>query len=313
AVSVAIATILTWPSGRPAIASRAASLPSACITSAPPSAFGSMTASGAAGTTASRSASARPVTKPLMRTMRRGRGLEATMPRTKSAALMRAADLPSAGIESSRSTITASAPLAIALSSFLPPSAGTNSSERINRVPMRSAPRRLRDAWRSPRPHAHEDLAAAFGHQLVVLVVGAVVELDDAGARTRVRFALADDFGGAMDGIAFEQRVGELHLCHAEIGDGGADGEVVDHDPDHQAEREQRVHQRLAPFGLLLAEMPVDVQRLRIEQHVVHLRHRARERVLVEVPDHEIVEIEAPALVADRGRFGHLRSSCKTR
>jgi len=40
---------------------------------------------------------------------RRGRALAATTPRTKSAALLRAADLPSAGIESSRSTITVSA------------------------------------------------------------------------------------------------------------------------------------------------------------------------------------------------------------
>ena len=73
AVSVAIATILMWPSGRPAIASRAESLASAWTTPAPPSAFGSMMASGRAGTMASRSASVRPVAKPLMRTNRRGR------------------------------------------------------------------------------------------------------------------------------------------------------------------------------------------------------------------------------------------------
>src|SRR5262249_18263490 len=55
--------------------------------------------------------------------------------------------------------------------------------------------------------------------------------------------------------------------------------------------------------GLLLAEMTIDVQRLRIqrhvgEQHVVHLRDRARKRMLVEMADHEIVEIDAAALVA---------------
>src|SRR5262245_32914988 len=49
--------------------------------------------------------------------------------------------------------------------------------------------------------------------------------------------------------------------------------------------------------------MAIDVQRLRVqrhvrEQHVVHLRDRARERVLVEVADHEVVEIDAAALVA---------------
>src|SRR6185436_1848097 len=86
-------------------------------------------------------------------------------------------------------------------------------------------------------------------------------------------------------------------------------GEVVDHDSDHQPEREQRVHQRLAPFGLLLAEMSIDVQRLRVErhvreQHVVHLRYRPRERMLVEMADREVVEIDAATLVATQ--FGVL-------
>ena len=105
-----------------------------------------------------------------------------------------------------------------------------------------------------------------------------------------------------MHGVAFEQRVGKFHFGHAEIGDGGADRQVIDHDADHQAEREQRIHQRLSPFRFLLAEMAVDVERLRIErhvgeQHVVHLRHRPGERMLVEAADLEVVEIDASALV----------------
>src|SRR4029077_17385882 len=72
-------------------------------------------------------------------------------------------------------------------------------------------------------PHQDERLAAAFGDQLVVLIIGAVVKLDDAGAGTRFRFALADDLGRAMHGIVLEQRVGEFDLGHAEIGDGRAD------------------------------------------------------------------------------------------
>src|SRR5207302_1183779 len=47
------------------------------------------------------------------------------------AASARAAVLRSGAIESSRSTITASAPLENALSSLLPPSAGTKRSERM--------------------------------------------------------------------------------------------------------------------------------------------------------------------------------------
>jgi len=51
--------------------------------------------------------------------------------------------------------------------------------------------------------------------------------------------------------------------------------------------------------------MPIDVQRLRIErhvgeQHVVHLRHRARVAVLGGLADLEILEKEAAALVPHR-------------
>src|SRR5262249_34174674 len=49
-------------------------------------------------------------------------------------------------------------------------------------------------------PHAHERLPAALGDELAVLVIGAVVELDDAGARPRARFALAQHLGRAVDG-----------------------------------------------------------------------------------------------------------------
>src|SRR5262245_19121335 len=86
---------------------------------------------------------------------------------------------------------------------------------------------------RSTGPHPHEDLAVAFGHELVVLIVGAVQELDDSGARPRLRFALADDLGGDVDGIALEQRVREFHIGHAEIGDSGAHRHVGDLDADH--------------------------------------------------------------------------------
>src|SRR5690348_7196150 len=247
-----------------------------------------MMASGLAGAMASRSASVSSVCRPLTRTSRYGRFAAAVASLRNAAALCRACALPSSAIESSRSTISASAPLVIALSSFLALSAGTNRKERI----------------RSLRPHAHKGLAAAFGDQLVVLVIGAVVEFDDAGAGTRFRFALADHLGGAMHGIALEQRVRKFDVGHAEIGDGGADRHVRDLDADHQPEREQRVHQRLAPFGLLLAKMPVDVQRLRIERHVgkqnvVHLGDGACVAMLDDFARHEVLEVKPAALVPD--------------
>ena len=88
-----------------------------------------------------------------------------------------------------------------------------------------------------------------------------------------------------------------------------------DRHADHQAEGEQRIHQRLAPFGLLLAEMPVDVQRLRIErhvgeQHVVHLGDGAVVAVLEHLAGDEIVEIDAAALVPLRRDLSDMIVSC---
>src|SRR6187397_20240 len=72
-----------------------------------------------------------PVSRPLMRTSSRGRCLAAPTRLRNSSAAVRAPCLRSGTIESSRSTITASVPLASALSSLAPPSAGTNRSERM--------------------------------------------------------------------------------------------------------------------------------------------------------------------------------------
>src|ERR1035437_182261 len=287
--STACARILIPPSGRPAMASRAVSLASRCTTLAPPSAFGNTMASGRPATTASRSASIMPVSRPLMRTKRRGRGFFVCAALRNSNAAVRACALRSGVIESSRSRITASAPLAIALSSLAPPSAGTNKRERI----MFAA---------SLRPHDDEGVAVAFGHQRAVLLERLVMEFDDTGARARLRRPLAHDHRRAIDGVALEQRIGEFYVGHAEIGDRGADRHVGDLDAAHQAEREQRVHQRLAPLGLGLAEMPVDVQWLRVErhvgeQHVVHLGDGAPVAVLVQLADLEVLEIEPAALV----------------
>jgi hypothetical protein len=79
---------------------------------------------------------------------------------------------------------------------------------------------------RSFRPHAHEGLTAAFGHKHGVLIEGAVMEFDDAGAWTRLRLALREDFRRSVHGIAFEQRGRELDLRHSEIGNRGSNAEI---------------------------------------------------------------------------------------
>ena len=130
AVSVASATIFVAPSGNPFSASRTASLASRCMTDGPPSAFGSMIASGAAAITASRSASVRPVSIAFTRTRRRGWPFAPRASFRKASAVLRASSLLAAEIESSRSTISASAPLVMPLSSFFGLSPGTKRRER---------------------------------------------------------------------------------------------------------------------------------------------------------------------------------------
>src|ERR1700694_5749976 len=259
-----MATMPMALSFNPLTASRTASLASRWITDVPPLAFGSMIASGLPGMTASRSSSVSPVSSPFTRTRRRGRFAAPWACCRKASALARASALRSVEIESSRSTISASAPLAIALSSFLGESAGTNRRERMDfsfvipgngkkrgrpgiqteasclisgfRVHAFGAPRNDLPLC---RPLAHEGLPPAFGNELAVLIVGAVMKLDDARGRSRIGFAFVQDLGGAMHGIILEQRMGKFRLGHAEIGDRGADGEIIDGNADHQPEREQ--------------------------------------------------------------------------
>ena len=166
--STACASTLIEPCGRPAMASRAASLASRWTTVDPPSALGNTTASGLPATMASRSASVMPVSRPLMRTSRRGRSFLSAVALRNSRHAARACGLRSGVIESSRSMMTASAPLAIALSSLVPPSAGTNRRERIACSVLFG-------------PHLDENIAVAFRHLRAVLLEGLVMECDDAG------------------------------------------------------------------------------------------------------------------------------------
>ena len=141
----------------------------------------------------------------------------------------------------------------------------------------------------------HHRLPRAFGDEIAMLVVGAVLEFDDAAIRLRFRFAHRDDRGLDADGVAMEDRVRKHRLLHAEIGDRRADGDVVDRNADHQAEREQRIDQRLAPFALG-GEIEIDMQRLRVQrhhrkQHVVALGDGLAQRVLEDMADDELLEI----------------------
>ena len=128
------------------------------------------------------------------------------------------------------------------------------------------------------------------------------MEFDEAGGGARDAFALGEYGGDDMHRIAMEERRGKLHIRHAEIGDGGAEGRVIDRDADHQPECEEAVDEGFAEFGLRLGEVPIDMQWLRVvghgrEQHIVHLRDRAANGMVEDLPDIERLVIEPCHLV----------------
>ena len=76
--------------------------------------------------------------------------------------------------------------------------------------------------------------AARRGHQIAVLIVGAMMEVDDTGIGPRAAIALADHLRLHANGVAVKYRLAELNVRHAEVGDRGAERRVGDGDADHQ-------------------------------------------------------------------------------
>src|SRR5262249_47202993 len=161
--------------------------------------------SGRPGMTAARSPSVMPVSSALTRIYIFCTGLRVS---SISRVMRRAETLPSGAMESSRSRISASAAVFLALSYFRTLSPGTNNMERIAS--------RLRLA-------EHQPGAAASRHHLAVLVGHGVLELHQALPRPRLALALGDDLGVRAQRVAMEYRLGEFHLGHAQIADGGAE------------------------------------------------------------------------------------------
>src|SRR5438105_5580 len=189
--------------------------------------------SGLPGMTAARSPSVMSVSSALTRIYIFCTGLRAS---SISRVMPRAATLPSGAMESSRSRISASAAVFLALSNFRTLSPGTNRKERI-----------VSRLWFAE----HQPGATAACHHLAALVGRGVLELDQPLPRPRLALARGNDLGVRPQGIAVEYGLGEFDLGHAEIADSGAEGGVVDAHADHDAERVEAVEQPLAELGLL--------------------------------------------------------------
>src|SRR4051812_1974683 len=141
-------------------------------------------------------------------------------------------------MESSRSRISASAAVFLALSNFRTLSPGTNRNDRIgSRLCLR-----LRLAM-------HQAAAPAARHHLAALVGCRVFELHDALRGPRLADALGYDFGVRLQGVAVKHRLREFDVGHAEVADGGAERGIVDSHAYHDTERVEAVEQPLAEFG----------------------------------------------------------------
>lgn len=105
----------------------------------------------------------------------------------------------------------------------------------------------------------------AFGHgdQDVVLVKCAVDEIDNALRGAGLAFALALDFGGDMNGVAVENRMGKPGFAHAEIADGCAERRVGHRYADHQPQGKNRVDQWFAKF-CFGGKVEINMQGLRV-------------------------------------------------
>src|SRR5438552_4048939 len=233
--------------------------------------------SGLSGMTAARSPSVIPVSSALTRIYIFCAGLRSS---SICRVMPRAAILPSGAMESSRSRISASAAVFLALSNLRTLSPGTNKNERIAS--------RLRFAM-------HQAGAAAACHHLVALIGHPVLELDQALRRPRLAGALGNDPGVRLQRIAVKHRLWKLDVGHAQIAHRCAERSVIDAHPDHDAERVEVVEQPLAIFRLL-RKMRVKMQRLRIhgqqaEHRVVHLGHGSGEFMMKLPPNLEFLEI----------------------
>src|SRR5688572_14485478 len=148
---------------------------------------------------ASRSATPRPEAIGFMRTHR------SRPPKSSSESqrvtIGRVSAFRSGATASSRSRMRPSAGSVSALAIILSLPPGTKCSER-----------RRRASAMSGGLLAHHGVAPGAHHEVAVLVASAVLERHDAPLRARLRLPLVDDFRLRVDGVAVEDRLGELDL-----------------------------------------------------------------------------------------------------
>src|SRR5215210_2356803 len=173
----------------------------------------------------------------------------------------RATTFWSGAIESSRSSIKASAAVFFALSNLRTLSPGTNRNDRIDS-----------SLWL--RFAMHQACTAAACDHLPALVGCSVLELDDALHWSRFAGSFGDDLRMRFQRVAMKHGLRKLDVGHTEIADRRPKRCVVYAHAYHDPESVKAVEQPLTEFGVF-REMSVKVQWLRVhrqqaEHGVVH-------------------------------------------
>ena len=112
----------------------------------------------------------------------------------------------------------------------------------------------------------HQRVPAGAAHELVALVVAAVLERDDALRGPRLRLPRRDDLRLAVQRVTHEHRGREHHLVEPEVGDGRAVRRLEHRDPDQEPEGEEAVDERLTELGAR-GVLGVEVEARRVHGH----------------------------------------------
>src|SRR3546814_15916215 len=110
-----------------------------------------------------------------------------------------------------------------------------------------------------------------------------MLELDDAGVRARLRFALREHLGLGAQRVADRDGGGNTDVLEAQISHGGAVGDIAAADPDTKPARAAAVDKPGDRYRMFLGEFFVAmeqlrVHRLRCDAQLVALGHGARPR-----------------------------------
>jgi len=153
----------------------------------------------------------------------------------------------------------------------------------------------------------HQGITRRSADTLVLLVVGPVLESNDALGRSRLRVSPLQDFGLHPNRISVKERSRKGNFAETEIRHRRAEGGLVDADPDHDAEGQHRIDQGLAKFCFVLRVVKVEMKPGRVHRHrrkgdVIRLGQCPSDRMLNDQSRNEFLE----PLARMRSRNGRL-------